>query len=178
MNISATIERTCATLRWTRDSTNSERSRIWVSVLAVQLRTHFPERLGYRVFSKDYPGNESTFRLRELLYDITVIRTATILSAVRNIDLEYPSEVLWQIESEFHERDSRASIVDFGKLLMGSAKHKLMILPADGKIEYWARENLPETRNSASGSMHLCFLPHPANWSHSNRPTATVEKLW
>lgn len=152
---------------------NTERSRQWVETVGEIMRTrHYPQAAGYRVFSKHYEGNTKDFGLNEYLYDVTVIKDGTVVSASGSTELTYPLRTIWHIESEFHKHNSRSSIVDFGKLLMSGAENKLMVLPANTGIEPWALSTLAPLGKAAQGNFSLAFVPHPGAWAED--VTATV----
>jgi len=143
---------------------HSKLSQYWIEFIASDFRAKFPEAEGYRVFSKGYDKHRSMYKMNEFLFDITVIKAGWIPSASGSTSLEYPLRTLWHIESEFQSNDSKASIVDFGKLLMSAAENKLMILPSGGKIEQWAKENLTRIASEQNAAVQLAFVPHPATW--------------
>jgi hypothetical protein len=144
--------------------------------LADEFRRTYPATQGYRVFSRGHDRNKAAFGLNEYLYDITVVRVDTVPSATKKAQLEYPVETLWHVECEFNENNSRASIVDFGKLLMSGAQYKLLILPAGGRIERWARAHLNRPRASV-GETYLAFVPHPRVWSLDGEQIVKVLQL-
>jgi len=149
---------------------NAHLSSAWVERIADELRRQYPEKSGYRVFSGGYKGNRPEFRLNEYLFDVTVIKTKTVKSASGRTVLKVPQNTLLHIESEFHSRDSRASIVDFGKLTMSAAKNKLLVLPSGGLIEKWAKAELPKLCHDCSGKFFLAFVPHPSEWAGREEP--------
>ena len=103
----------------TDDESNSERSARWIKFFNAELVEKFPYQDGYCVFSRGNP--------KELLYDITVIQQFTEESPIRKVELRLPGKCLWQIESEFDERDSRSLADDLGKLVLGAAVCKLFV---------------------------------------------------
>ncbi len=141
---------------------NSARSKAWVKFVSDSLRSQYkaPE---YRVFSRDYDKNREAFKLNELLYDIFVAKIGYIKSASGKKNLEYISNSEWVIESEFQE-DSRASIIDFSKLLVAKADRKLMILPSNVKLKEWALCHLGDILPNDNALYYLCFIPHPRDW--------------
>lgn len=153
-------------------------SGLWVESLAMEFRRQFNSAEGYRVFSKKFCGNKPDFPIQEYLYDITVVRTKKIKSAVKDICLECPYEILWHIESEFQSSNSRSSILDFGKLLMSGAQERLMVLPSGGSIQRWASGQFRDLRNDTPGKMWLAFVPHPREWRSDSPPTAEVKQIW
>lgn len=153
-------------------------SRTWVMAIATEFKKHFKPTAGYRIFYRGCKDHKAAFKLEEYLYDITIIRTAIVASANEPKQLEYPKDILWHVESELRTNDSRASIVDFGKLLMSAAQNKLMILPAGGKIESWARQHLPRVRSKRIGNMYLAFVPHPRHWNNCKSSVSRVQQLW
>lgn len=55
-------------------------------------------------------------------------RIARVESAAQGKTLWYVAEALWQVESEL-ARDSRQALIDFNKLVLGAARHKLFVGP-------------------------------------------------
>lgn len=147
---------------------NRHLSKEWVENIAKEFRQYYKQSESYRVFSRGYYENREEFRLNEYLYDIAVIKTGVVKSVLDN-DLECPQEAIWLIESEFNTKDSRASLIDFGKLVIGSATNKALILPAGGRIEEWAMQHLPKIPAVAKDNWFICFVPHPGEWLKINR---------
>ncbi|MGP8330178.1 MAG: hypothetical protein ACT6FF_07670, partial [Methanosarcinaceae archaeon] len=146
---------------------NSARSKRWIENLADELKLQYSTP-DYRVFSSGNDENRASFKINELLFDISVVKIGTIASASKRKDLEYVECSEWQIESEFHKHDSRASIIDFSKLVMGSAKNKLLILPESKAISSWALNELIKAIPADGTNYYLAFVRHPSEWLTSS----------
>jgi hypothetical protein len=142
---------------------HSVRSKAWVRYLAESFRDEY-DKIEYRVFSADYPGNKSEFKLKELLFDISVVSVKSICSASKNKQLAYVESMEWAIESEFQKNNSRASIIDFSKLVMARSKNKLLVLPQSAEIKRWALGELKEAVPCDEADYYLAFVPHPDCW--------------
>ena len=143
---------------------HSARSKAWVRYLADSFRKDY-SNTGFRVFSADYADNRSEFKLNELLFDISVVNIKSIVSASGNKHLTCVNGMEWAIESEFQKNDSRASIIDFSKLIMARSKNKLLILPQSKNIKNWALSSLCEIVPMDGDSYFLAFVPHPESWA-------------
>lgn len=160
-----------------RCHSNQFASSAWVSALGQELTAHYAgSEANIHVFYRGNPKNHKSFRLQEYLYDITVLKAAKVTSP-RGKVLEYPIETLWHIESEFNASDTRATVIDFGKLQMSAAENLLLILPAGGTIEQWATQSLPGMVRPSGGNFHVCFVPHPGQWNQSFGFQPIVKRL-
>lgn len=138
-------------------------SRTWVESLAKAFREHYADDPHVAVFSKYCDSNRKHFRLNELLYDVAVCRWQET-TAVNGTPLRFIERSIWQVESEL-ARDSRAAVIDFSKLVMGAADHKLFVGPS-------VPDFLPMLRAPASrctGNVHVALMPDLHEWS-PNRP--------
>jgi hypothetical protein len=151
---------------------NQSRSRNWVKSLANQLRIHYPNEQGVRVFSKYDDSNRKDFGLNELLHDIVVCRVGDVPSAKHKKTLCFVKETIWQVESEF-ARDSRQALIDFNKLVLGSAYNKLFIGPQVNKTEQFLNVLKPAAR-ACTGNVYVALIPHPSNWKNASGDV----KLW
>jgi len=143
---------------------NQNRSQVWVKVLAEQFRNRYQGDPNIRVFSKHDYSNRKDFGLNELLYDIVVCRVGEVESSVHGKRLLFIRDVLWQVESEF-ANDSRKALIDFNKLVLGSAAHKLFI----GSQVRKGTENaflsvLQPAAKSCTGNVYVSLIPHPSRW--------------
>ncbi|OGO06059.1 MAG: hypothetical protein A2Y73_01175 [Chloroflexi bacterium RBG_13_56_8] len=138
------------------------RSREWVETLADGFRQYYQSDERVCVFSKHNDSLRKKFGLNELLYDIFVCRVGVVESARHKKELLYVREALWQIESEF-ARDSRQALVDFNKLVLGSARNKLFIGPQVSDPESFLGVLLPAAC-ACAGSVHISLIPHPRDW--------------
>lgn len=172
------LEQCCSeNAAWATDenerTVNRARSQHWVEKVGTLMQSrYYPQADGFRVFSKLSTANRVEFTVNEYLYDLTIIKVGTVISAKRGVHLTYPIRTIWHIESEFDEGSSRSSVVDFGKLLMSGAENKLMVLPANTGIEPWALSTLAPLCAEAQGNFYLAFVPHPGAWAKD--VTATV----
>ena len=115
-----------------------------------------------RVFSKYDDSNRKDFKLNELLYDIVICEIGEVLSTTHRKTLYFIKEALWQVESEFAQ-DSRQTLVDFNKLVLGSAQNKLFIGPKVRDTERFITLLKPAAR-ACSGNVYIALIPHPAKW--------------
>ncbi len=144
---------------------NQNRSRSWVNFLANQLLTPYQSEKDIkdiRVFSKHDETNRKDFGLNELLYDIVVCEVGKVFSAKRKKKLVYIKKTLWQVESEF-ARDSKQALIDFNKLVLGSAQNKLFIGPQVSKVEQFISVLKPAAE-ACTGNVYVALIPHPAKW--------------
>lgn len=140
-------------------SLHSNRSKEFIENFAHILRKeYFKDKSIYRVFSRHFSENRNEFKTNELLYDISVCSISFVLSPNKN-KLLYIKKAIWQIESELHETDSHASLVDFNKLVLGSAENKLFIC---SNIKFL--ETLLPAAKCCSGKIFICIIPHPRKW--------------
>lgn len=151
---------------------NQNRSRNWVSVLAEQFKEQYKAEADVRVFSKYDTTHRKDFGLNELLYDIVVCRVGKIPAMRNKKELYFIKETIWQVESEF-ARDSRQALIDFNKLVLGSARNKLFIGPQVRDNNKLIEVLIPPAK-ICSGSVYVSLIPHPAKW----RDTSDNVKLW
>ena len=144
---------------------HNERSKAWVEYLTNSLRETFPNNATIRIFSKHNDSNRKDFGVSELLYDITVVRVASVESAFHKKNLLYFKESLWQVESEF-ARDSRQALIDFNKLVLGSAQNKLFIGPLVRDQASFMKVLVPAA-SVCSGNLFAAFIPHPSKWDNN-----------
>ncbi len=153
---------------------NQNRSRSWVNTLAEQLKTVYKAELDVMVFSKYDRSHRKDFKLNELLYDIVVCRVDEVASSTHKKKLYYIKEALWQVESEF-AHDSRQALIDFNKLVLGSAQNKLFIGPQVRKGGELSLLNvLKRAAIACTGSVYVALVPHPAKWKDTNSDV----RLW
>lgn len=151
---------------------NRNKSQSWVRVLAEQFRNHYQGDPDIRVFSKDNYSNRRDFGLNELLYDIVVCRVGEVASVKHRKTLYFIKEAIWQVESEF-ARNSRQALVDFNKLVLGSAHNKLFVGLQVSKVKPFLDVLKPATR-ACHGNVFISLIPHPDNWGG----TEGSVKLW
>ncbi len=142
---------------------HKKRSQEWVKVLAQNFRKYYSNKDdAVSVFSKDFGEHRTEFKVNELLYDIAVCRVGKTPSAQKGTPLTYIQEALWVVESEM-VKDSHEAIIDFSKLVMGSARNKLFIGP---KVNNQGNFNkvLLAPAGHCCGSVYLAIIPHPEDW--------------
>ncbi|MFC2001212.1 hypothetical protein ACFLUZ_01760 [Chloroflexota bacterium] len=145
----------------TLQAMHQNRSRFWVDCLANRFKSEFSDD-DIGVFSKYNSSNRETFGLNELLYDVVVCRLGYTRAAVQKRELPYIQQVIWQIESEF-ALDTREILIDFSKLVLGSAPYKLFIGSASKNNDKILDVLIP-VANNCSGQVFISFIPHPKNW--------------
>ena len=159
---------------------NKARSKIWVDEVAARFRVNYPGPRE-RVFwgGNPDPKIRAEFKKKEMLFDIMVCAIDTVES------FEHPPQPLafiaqchWQVESEFSD-DTRDIVIDMGKLVAGSAAHKLMIAahpkpPNKDKTE--GADEIPALLNRCAKiaaccegqHVYFCFVAHPQDWCSSS----------
>jgi hypothetical protein len=153
---------------------NQNRSLIWVKALAEQFKKRYEGDPEIRVFTKSNYSNRKDFGLNELLHDIMVCRIGEVESSLHKKKLCFIKEVLWQIESEF-ANNTKSSLVDFNKLVLGSAKFKLFIASQVKKgTENSFLKVLKPAAGYCTGDIYVSMVPHPKNWGN----TENVVHLW
>lgn len=166
------IARTQPTKGNTKRQLHQNRSREWVNTLAKQFQNYFENESDVRVFSKQNYSNRRDFGLNEFLYDIVVCRVGKVNSAVHKKTLYYVQQVIWQVESEF-ARDSRQALIDFNKLVLGSAKNKLFVGPQVNDNRSFLEVLLPAAQ-VCQGNVFSALIPHPRDWDRDSN----VIQVW
>ena len=152
----------------TTQKINMNRSLFWVKALAEQFKKRYEGDTDIRIFTKSDYSNRRDFGLNELLYDILVCRVGEVESSLHKKKLYFIKEVLWQIESEF-AHNTRSSLIDFNKLVLGSAKNKLFIASTVKKgTETSFLKVLQPAAGYCTGDIYVSMIPHPANWVDTN----------
>lgn len=151
---------------------NQNRARSWVNALAQQFKLQYESDPDTRTFSKYDNSNRKDFGLNELLYDIVVCRVAQVPAMRNKKELCYITDTMWQVESEF-ARDSRQALINFNKLVLGSARNKLFIGP-QVRDNRRLIEVLTPAAKMCSGSVYVSLIPHPGKWKTSSDSV----KLW
>jgi len=157
--------------------THRKMSSAWVESLSDSFRAYYQDDQSIRVFSKGNDENIRDFGVNELLYDILVCRVASVTSAKHGKVLYYVSEAIWQIESEL-AKDSRQALLDFNKLVLGSAINKLFIGPLVQDPYSFIEVLLPAAR-FCNGDVYLSLIPHPESWydDYDEKSSIRVWKL-
>lgn len=141
---------------------HAARSRNFVGALAQQLLALYTNEPDVRGFTKHDERNRSDFGMNELLYDVTICRTAIVASAASDKCLHYVAAPIWHVESEF-AKDSRQALFDFNKLVLGAAPLNLFV----GPIVYDPQSFIGVLRAPAAcctGKVFVALIPHPSDW--------------
>lgn len=152
----------------TRQKINMHRSQSWVKALAKQFKERYKGDSEIRIFTKSDYSNRKDFGLNELLYDVLVCRVGEVESSLHKKKLYFIKEVLWQVESEL-AHNTRSSLIDFNKLLLGSGKNKLFVASQVKKdTETSFLKVLRPAAQHCSGDVYIGMIPHPSNWADTN----------
>ena len=148
----------------TTQQINMNRSQYWVKALTEQFQKRYEGDPEIMVFSKPNYSNRKDFGLNELLHDIVVCSVGEVQSAVRGKTLMFIKDVLWQVESEF-AHNSRSALIDFNKLVLGSAKNKLFVCSQvrKGKESSFLSVLKPAAQY-CTGDIYVSMIPHPSKW--------------
>ena len=151
----------------TKQKISLNRSRSWVKALAQQFKRTYEGDSEIRVFTKSDYSHRKDFGLNEMLYDILVCRVGEVESPLHKKKLCFVKEALWQVESEL-AHNTRSCLVDFNKLVLGSAENKLFIASHGRKS---AEDSLVRVLRPAAdcctGDVYVGVIPHPARWPGS-----------
>jgi len=139
------------------------RSSQWVESLAARMREAYVADPDIRVLSKLSALHRREFGLNELLYDVLVCRVASVGSARHRAPLVYVHDTLWQVESEL-ARDSRAALIDFNKLVLGTADNKLFVGPLVHDVPAYLATLLPAARR-CTNTVYVALISHPDEWA-------------
>lgn len=138
-----------------------QRAKDWVDELAAAFRQEFSRAAHYRVFSAGHAANAS-FGLDDLGIDISVCKIGRIKSAELENELEYVTEPVWQVQSQF-STDTKDAICDFNKLVIGGAANRLLVAPIVHSPAYLRTLGVPALACKGS-TVYLAMLPHPSRW--------------
>ena len=140
------------------------RSQAWVRALANQFKKRYEGDPEVRVFTRSDHSHRKDFGLNEMLYDILLCRVGEVESPMHKKKLYFIREVLWQVESEL-AHSTRGALVDFSKLVLGSAQNKLFIASRGKKGEEGLLlEVLRPAASCCTGDVYVGMIPHPAKW--------------
>ena len=142
------------------------RSVAWIDALGNTFRDSYADDDTIRVFWKQNPDNKREFKLNELLHDVVVARCQFTASPKHKVQIPYVEETLWQIESELAP-NAREAILDFNKLVLGSARNKLFVGPLT-KDEASFRSSLLAPARKCVGNVYAAFIPQPKHWYERN----------
>ena len=151
-----------------------DRSQAFVASVAEAFQSAYAPMPDVRVFWRGNDAHRGAFGLNEFLYDIAVCREKkTIPSARAGKEIPYVAKALWLVESEF-ARDSRRALLDFSKLVVGRATHKLFIAYRFENDVLCRLLAAPAGDCCAEGgeSLHLGLVSHPSEWG---REPARIE---
>ena len=145
-----------------RGAFHKARSSNFVTDLAGEIGSSYADDRDVRTFTRSNADNQADFNLNELLYDVTVCRTATVMSATGCKRLRYVAAPLWHVESEL-KNDSYHSLVDFNKLVLGAAPLNLFVGPIVGDPTSFL-EVLRRPASCCTGRVFAALIPHPRDW--------------
>jgi len=94
---------------------------------------------------------------------VLVCRVGRVPSAAHRKEMLYIDQALWQVESEF-ARSSGQALMDFNKLVLGSAEHKLFVGPRVHDEARFLNVLLPAACR-CSGKVYTALVPHPGTWA-------------
>ena len=141
------------------------RSHAFVRALADELRELHAGDESVTALCKYDDRDRARVGMSELLHDVTVCRVAAVTSAAQGKTLWYVTDALWQVESEL-ARDSRQALIDFNKLVLGSARIKLFIGPQVADPEAFVGVLRPAAAR-CTGEVFAALIPHPDRWDHA-----------
>lgn len=152
---------------------HAARSREFVQALGTALASLYEHDADVACFTKHDATRRKEFGTNELLYDITVCRTATVPSARAGKHLYYVSAPLWHVESELAE-DSREALYDFNKLVLGAAPYNLFVGPLVTDPAAFI-DVLRPPASSCAGRVFVALIPHPRDWDSGLAATRCEE---
>lgn len=143
---------------------NSDRSSKWVKALGCELYRNEESGEDSPVLFAKFKCNKE-FNMNEFLYDLLIAKVGETKSKDGKRSLKYMKEAIWIVESEFSE-NSHESVIDFSKLVIGNARHKLFVGPYIEKSNKLLQRVLkrPARAASISGNCYLGLVPHPKDW--------------
>ena len=152
----------------TSQQINANRSQQWIEALSELLQKRYEGDIEIRVFSKHNYANRKDFGLNELLHDVAVCRVGEVESSIHKKKLCFIKEVLWQVESEF-AHNTRSSLIDFNKLVLGSGKNKLFIASQVKKgTESQFLSVLKPAAGYCIGDIYVGMILHPSKWINAS----------
>ncbi len=145
----------------TKGEINRDRSKRFIENLGVKFRKFYSSDESIKIFTKHFTGNKKEFGLNELLYDLLICETNTA-NSLHGKPLNFVTKALWQVESEL-AKDTRQSIFDFNKLIIGAGDNKLFIGPQVKDQEKYI-SLLGDLAKYCSGNVFLALITHPVEW--------------
>ncbi len=97
----------------------------WIGAIHDGFRNAYPDKERFAVFSR--ARDASIWGCQEYLYDVAVAETERRRAPYANTFVPVITQCLWQVESEV-EKDASAVAKDLGKLVLGFATSKLLIV--------------------------------------------------
>jgi hypothetical protein len=103
----------------------------WIRALHDGFRDAYPDQERFSVFSRtrEASGLTKNWRRREYLYDVVVAEAASLKAPKAAKEIAVITRCLWQVESEVG-LDATLVADDLGKLVLGAATSKLLIVAA------------------------------------------------
>jgi len=148
---------------WTVKEKHRNRSSSFVKIIADAFRINYSEKDGYRVLSRDYESDKKEFKVKELLFDITVCSVNSTPSKKSDIALTYLTGAEWIVESELEDGDYREPLTDFNKLVLGNSKNKLFI-GSTREDNPFLLETLSKPAQHCNGNIITAIVQHPRTW--------------
>lgn len=149
--------------RQARKHINTQLSEGFVRQLSALLKAGHPGN-EFVAFNKHDCSNRKTFGLNEMMHDICLVHCVNVPSPGKAKPLPCVVEVVWQVESELDQHNTREIAQDFNKLPLGSASNKLFIASwhseqgvSKQKLLLW----LLSYALQCSGNVFVSFIPHP-----------------
>ncbi len=167
INIKALIQKAWEEASSSHTQTHKDRAKAWIECLGKGFREHYPNE-NHRVFWRDNSCN-SDFELSELLFDISVCQIGWVPSIAQEKPLPYIAKSLWQVESEFDNKNSREITKDFSKLVMGRSENQLFISTYQGNRQEQVKDLCSCIARFCNGNLYLCFVEHPKMWSSASQ---------
>ena len=152
---------------------NEARSIEWIQQLGSAFAKKYAADPKIRVFWKQSDSNRRAFGLNELLHDVVVVECEETISPRHKARIPYVKSALWQVESEL-ELNGRSAVMDFNKLVLGSAQNKLFVGPITSDPGSF-RESLAPIAQACSGNVYAAFIPAPNQW-YKRSPEVSVWK--
>ena len=143
---------------------HKDRSIAWIDCLGEGFQEYYSNK-DHRVFWK-HNGDNRDFGLNELLFDVSVCQIGCVESIARTTRLPYISKCLWQVESEFDNKNSREITNDFSKLVMGRSESQLFVSTYEGIRRKQVLSMCSKVASCCRGNLYLYFVEHPENWSN------------
>ncbi|MFC1478890.1 hypothetical protein ACFL57_05480 [Candidatus Margulisiibacteriota bacterium] len=142
---------------------NKNRSKVWVEILSKHLiKKYEVNGPNVRMFSTANNNNREDFGLNELLYDIVVCQVGKVETGDHEQVLHFIQKSLWHVESVM-TKDGKAALIDFNKLVLGSAENNLFIGPIVDHSESYI-EALTPAAIYCPGNVYAALIPHPNDW--------------